>query len=205
MGKFTKNLVAASVLAATAVASSAAMAEMSANFGATSNYLWRGTSLSGEGPAISGGIDYSHESGAYAGLWQSSEGATGSNETDVYVGYSGEASGVSYDVGYVSYMYPQSTPSADFSELYLSLGYDMFSLGIYDDLDNKNMYLSIGAEFGAFSVAYGSYTFDAGTDYTHIDLGYTINDELSLTLTKSDITGDDDPRIAISYAKSFDL
>ena len=121
--KNVKAITLGAAIASVLVAGSA-VAEVTANIGVTSNYLWRGVSLSGEAAAVSGGVDYSHASGAYVGAWQSSEGASGSGETDLYVGYAGEAGDISYDVGYVAFMYPQTTPSADFAEVYFSVGYD---------------------------------------------------------------------------------
>ena len=43
--------------------SGAANAALEANIGATSNYLWRGVTQSSDDGAISGGLDYSHDSG----------------------------------------------------------------------------------------------------------------------------------------------
>ncbi len=42
---------------------------ISANIGAVSNYMWRGVTQTGDQPAIQGGLDFSHESGFYAGTW----------------------------------------------------------------------------------------------------------------------------------------
>ena len=63
-----KTLIASSVLAASAVTSSVAMAEheLSGNIGFTNNYIWRGVSQSVGDAAISGGIDYGYK-GFYVG------------------------------------------------------------------------------------------------------------------------------------------
>ncbi|MGA0936791.1 MAG: TorF family putative porin, partial [Sedimenticolaceae bacterium] len=85
--------------------SGAANAALEANIGATSNYLWRGVTQSSDDGAISGGLDYSHDSGAYIGTWISSLGNAAANtEMDYYAGFSGEtASGIGYDLGYIYY------------------------------------------------------------------------------------------------------
>jgi len=104
MKKITKSLVAASVLAAMA-GSTVAMADATANIGATSNYVWRGITQSADGSAISGGLDYSHETGIYVGTWASST-AWGSPELDLYGGFAKEFGGVKFDVGAIRYDYP---------------------------------------------------------------------------------------------------
>ena len=45
--------------------------EVSSNFTFSSNYFWRGMTQTMDSPAYSGGFDYSHESGFYAGTWGS--------------------------------------------------------------------------------------------------------------------------------------
>ena len=57
--KLTKLALAVGAL----VISGAAAAELSANIGVTSNYVWRGVSQTGNDAAVSGGIDYAHDSG----------------------------------------------------------------------------------------------------------------------------------------------
>ena len=121
MKNMTKSLLAAAVLAAT---STVAMAEVSMNVGVTSNYVWRGWIQSADEAAVSGGVDYAHESGVYVGAWVSSLGG-GETEQDIYGGYAGEFSGVGYDVGYINYSYPNA--DVDFSEVYLGASYDMFT------------------------------------------------------------------------------
>ena len=68
-----KTFIASSILAASAVASSVAMAESnwSANIGVTSNYMWRGVTQTTDQAAIQGGIDYENPNGFYAGTWMS--------------------------------------------------------------------------------------------------------------------------------------
>lgn len=83
---------------------------VSANVSLTTDYRFRGVSLSGGDPAVQGGVDVSHESGFYVGVWSSSiDGgdAYGEMEFDVYGGWSGALSdAVSVDVGLLYYAYP---------------------------------------------------------------------------------------------------
>jgi uncharacterized protein (TIGR02001 family) len=219
MKKMTKSVVAAAVLAAT---STAAMAEVSMNVGVTSNYIWRGVTQAADEAAVSGGIDYAHESGVYVGTWVSSLGGgtevtagaitatkPSDYELDLYLGYAGEISGIGYDLGYISYEYPNS--ETDFQEVYLGLSYDMFSVKVSDDSDNDAMYMEAGADIPlpndfALGLHYGSYDFDAGGDYS----------DYSVSLSKGDITfsysdtdenlalgQSDNARIAVSWGTSF--
>ena len=203
------NILALSAAVAGILVSNASFAGVTANVGVTSNYVWRGVTLSNEGPAVFGGVDYSHDSGAYAGVWQSSEGFTDSGETDVYVGYSGEAGSISYDVGYLMYMYPQdqNIPDVDYDEIYFSVGYDFVSFFYASSSDVETDYMSLTFEYDKFSFVYGDYAYDLtpANDYSHYDLSAALTDELSITYSKNDTTGDDDGRLFITYGLEFEL
>ena len=73
MKKTLLSISLTSLIAATSLLSTQAFAVegLSANVGATSNYLWRGVSQTANAAAISGGIDYEADSGFYAGTWAS--------------------------------------------------------------------------------------------------------------------------------------
>ena len=102
----------------------------------TSDYTFRGISQTAEDPAIQGGFDYEHGSGLYIGTWASNvdfEVQTVSDATmelDVYGGIAGEFdNGLGWDVGILSYNYPGADSSLeyDFTEVYGSLSYSMFT------------------------------------------------------------------------------
>ncbi len=125
--RLMKKTLIASAVAGTLMASSA-MAGVSMNVGATSNYIWRGFTQTSEGPAVSGGLDYAHDSGFYAGTWVSNIDWTGvpGYEIDGYLGFAGEfGENWAYDVGYIYYAYPvdSDTTEADFGEVYGSIGF----------------------------------------------------------------------------------
>ncbi|MEZ5680353.1 MAG: TorF family putative porin [Erythrobacter sp.] len=104
---------------------------MSANVAITSDYRFRGVSLSGGDAAIQGGIDVSHDSGFYVGTWASSIAggdSYGELELDVYGGWSGQLTdAVSIDLGAIYYIYPTEDIGADvdYYELLGSLGFTL--------------------------------------------------------------------------------
>jgi uncharacterized protein (TIGR02001 family) len=144
MKNLSKSLLSVALVGLSA---SAAQAQdpfsMSANVTLTTDYMFRGISQTMEDPAIQGGFDLGHESGAYLGTWASNVKFTdkgwgysdGANlELDLYLGYANElASGLSYDLGYAYYMYPGADKDLDydFGEFYLKLGYNIFGLEYY--------------------------------------------------------------------------
>lgn len=73
-----------------------------------SDYRFRGVSLSSGGAALQLGAEYAHPSGIYAGAWGSTiaDSSGAGVETDLYVGYSGEAAGLTYTVTAFKYLYP---------------------------------------------------------------------------------------------------
>ena len=136
MNKIKLSLVAALLAGTTTLSADLASdVEVSANVALTSNYVWRGMTQTGESPAVQGGVDLGYK-GAYIGVWGSSvqfdATATGqaSSEFDIYAGYANEIDKFSYDVGFIQYMYPNDTEAWNFSEAYLSLGYDFDVLSV---------------------------------------------------------------------------
>ena len=230
MKKMTKSLVAAAVLAAT---STAAMAEVSMNVGVTSNYLFRGVSASADNAAVSGGIDYNHESGLYAGMWASTLDTDVGEELDYYVGYAGEAAGIGYDVSLIAITYPQQE-DWDYTELAVSGSYSYFTAGfaatIASDVPETagaaeafiedDLYYYISAEVPlekdfTLGLTAGNYTFEddgvagAELDYKHYQIALSKGD-ITVAYDATDI--DDDPTTAykedaahftVSWSTSF--
>ncbi|MEW4448673.1 TorF family putative porin [Qipengyuania sp. JC766] len=162
----TRGLLAASLFALPAFAALPAAAqdvtdppseiEISGNVALTSDYRFRGVSLSNGDPAIQGGIDVAHESGIYVGTWASSiEGGPsfGEMELDLYAGWSGDvADGVGLDVGILYYLYPTENIDANvnywepYASISGSLGPAEAELGIayawdQDSLGGDNLYV----------------------------------------------------------------
>jgi len=217
----TKQMMVGAVLAVSAFASTVALAEspLTANIGINSNYMWRGATQSGDDSAISGGIDYAHESGAYVGTWVSSLGGGNQYEQDLYAGFQFVAGPVDMDAGYILYTYPVGNANLDFSEIYLNAGWEMLNGGIAytlskDGTTNDNdLYMYIGAEYELkkgliVSALYGNYDFDdsATEDYGHFQVMLS-KDDFTFALDKNDKSGvgEDDIRFSVGYSKSFDL
>ncbi len=223
----TSSLLVTSIALSSMFATSAQAVEgLSANVGATSNYLWRGVSQTDDAAAISGGIDYDSGVGFYAGSWASNIdfGDDASYELDLYLGFAGDMGDFSYDVGYLYYAYPDSAEfdgdnEYDFGEVYGSLGYGAFSVtanyGVNSDdgadITEEALYLSGDAAFEvseglelAFHV--GSYMYDDKyDDDDYVDYSVSLSKSgFTFTLSDTDID-DDDVKAVISYAVDIDL
>ena len=120
------------LLLAGSTAASAAW-EFSANFGLTTDYVFRGISQNGEDASASGGIDFSHDSGFYVGTWVAivdqveldSNPDDTNTELDIYGGFGGNfTDAFSYDIGLIYYAYPVDANQLNFWEVYGSLSYD---------------------------------------------------------------------------------
>ncbi len=193
---------------------------LTANFGVTSNYIWRGVTQSNDNVAASAGIDYKHKSGAYAGLWSSSIDGGGNYELDLYGGYGGTISNIDYDVGLIFYTYPGKVNNADFTELYANADFDYFTLQVAFTIDkdsttqDSDLYAAIGTELELkkdldLGLTLGIYEFDdpAFEDYMHIQAALK-KGEFTFALDKNDLSnpnGIDDLRLSASWTRSFDL
>ncbi|MCB1748950.1 MAG: hypothetical protein H6977_08285 [Gammaproteobacteria bacterium] len=184
MNKALSITAAAALAGVTSLAAQAG--DWTANVSVSNNYLWRGLTQSKNQPAVSGGIDYAHESGFYVGTWVSNveyangPGAAGdafSYENDLYIGYAGEYNGISYDLGYLYYNYDEEA-DIDFGEIYGSLGYKNFTVGAnlfahteYDESNGLALPWGKRYDFG-FGSAY----------YVYADYAYEIKEGLELGL-----------------------
>lgn len=218
------SLIAAAV-AGSAVVSTPALADVSATASVANMYLWRGQNLGGGAPVVAGSLDYSHDSGLFAGIWGSSAGP--GQETDVYFGYAYSSDAFNFKVTAYEYFYPNNTP-IDLQEVVFSVGasgfFADFVLGIGEidaaggGVDNKNNYVDIGYTMDKFTVKLGKTLNDtADTDYTHLDLSYAFNKNIAFTLsnivdadTAAAITAgpadeNQDPLFVVSYTLPIDL
>ena len=161
------------------------LAEVEANVGVTSNYLWRGVTQSDSAASVSGGLDYSSDSGFYAGTWVGSlaDGDNGfdGSETDIYFGFGGDISeGVGYDVGYIYYHY-STQEDADFSEIYASVSASVVTVGAAYTVDSQ-VDDAVGTGEG----------FIEGDVYIYGSVGFDLSDEFSLGATIGNYAFDDD-------------
>ncbi len=147
MKNLTKTLITGALLSTSLLTHAESPHEFSGNVAVTTDYVFRGISQSNEDPALSGGFDYAHESGIYAGFWASSiefntagNSDDASTEMDYYLGYGGEfaGTGISFDIGGLYFAYPDQNEDTgadfDYYEIYGSVGYsfnDTVSTGLY--------------------------------------------------------------------------
>ena len=228
-----KSIVIATAVAAV-LTSGVASAELSANAGIFSNYIWRGVTQTSDQAAGQGGIDWGFGPGFYAGTWVSNVNFANSDdgyEMDVYAGWGGETSGggFGWDLGVLTYQYPV-TPEFNFTEAYASGTFSIVTIGLNYTVDaasgNENakfdsgdVYINGSLDFGVgksdMSIYAGSYMFDAdGTgagkagdiDYNHF--GASIGkDGFTFAVDKNDIEGGnaDNVRFTASYSVDFEL
>jgi uncharacterized protein (TIGR02001 family) len=147
MSRFTKTLLAAAMTAAVA-APATVMAQakptsphtLTGNVGLFSQYIFRGLTQTNGDPAIQGGFDYAHASGFYAGVWGSNiswltdtatyQPGSYSVELDTYLGFKFPVGDFTFDLGFLRYNYPGSTPALpvgaakpDTNEIYGAVGW----------------------------------------------------------------------------------
>ena len=153
-----KTLLAASVATALA-APGLAMAQaassphtLAGNMTIASDYRFRGITQTYLGPAIQGGVDYSHSSGFYLGNWNSNVSNlvfTGGSaiEMDFYGGWKKSFGDIGIDLGALYYYYPNAEFNAntgstmgaakfDNLELYAGVSWKFLSAKLYYALDN---------------------------------------------------------------------
>ncbi len=226
-----QSIVTAAAIAAT-LSSASAFAELSANVGVVSDYIFRGITQTSSA-AANGGIDWSDESGFYAGIWAINiEGgaSTGNGfavikptsgvaglEIDTYLGYGGEVEDFSYSIGFTHYEY-----SGDFDTTYdevnLGAGYGDFSLdiaiGTHENTPQDDDYLwySLGYSTGPFSVSYNGFGQDADGEYIELGMSTDIGGAdagITLVVPLADSTDavsiDTKTSMVFSISKSFDL
>ncbi len=119
-----KTLIGAASVAALALAATVAPAaaeerefSWSMTVGGTSDYVFRGISLSSEDPAAQGSLDMSYGI-FYAGAWASNVDGAGFEpwELDLYMGIKPVLGPVTFDFGVVGYLYPAAQNSGDYVE-----------------------------------------------------------------------------------------
>lgn len=186
-----KNLVPAFALSA-AMLPATSYAEVTANIGWVSKYLYRGTYQ--EDSSASAGVDYT-SGGFYIGTWGADVGD--GLETDLYFGYGG-GEDFTWSVGYTGYFYTDDFDDT-YQEINLGIGYGIFALdvaiGEYDGFGSPADYtfasITISPEKGPY-YKYGTFSDDFDGDYFEIGYTYSIEDagvDLSVALVNSDDLG----------------
>lgn len=191
-----KKLMGLAVLAGATISGvGAANAEVSANIALTTDYVFRGISLSGNDPAIQGGFDYSHGI-FYAGVWGSS--LSEGMELDLYAGVTPTTGPVEWDLGVIGYFYPGADDDSaeyDYWELLIAPSIALseqvgIGAALYWSPENWGdtgdaLYYEINGSFAAsdalsFSAAFGNQTIeepngpDSEDDYSTWNVGGTM-------------------------------
>jgi uncharacterized protein (TIGR02001 family) len=109
---------------------------VSGNMALTTNYMFRGISLSANNPAVQGGLTYTFPVGLYLNVWGSNtdfiapDGKTVSSEFDTVAGIQGDVlTDFTYNINLARYNYPGAR-SANYNELNSLFGYKFFQLGL---------------------------------------------------------------------------
>lgn len=210
-----------------------AYAQFSSTVTATSDYDFRGVTLSGKDPALQASADYAFSNGLAIGAWASNVdfGDDADYELDLYVNYTGKINdSFSWLAGAVYYQWPDSTVVGDYAEAYVGISAGNFSakqwyaddygdLGVGAWYTEANFTQPIGEKVSLTFHAglnYGDYWDDFGggdmIDYS-VGIGYTAGHFiLGAKFTGTDasgaqkITGDifnNEPRFYVSVATTF--
>lgn len=172
-------------------------------------------------PAIQGGVDYDFGNGFYVGNWNSTgEFGNANLEIDLYAGYSNQLSDkLSYDVGFMAYIYPNSGGGWNGNEVYGSITYGIltaklvygvsgviddwsrFSLAVAQPLTDK---LTLDAVVGFRNSSNGN----SGAHDYKLGVTYDLGSDLSLSASvsgaqrsKAGAAGKD--RLVVGLTKSF--
>lgn len=214
--KITKSVLASAVSAAllSAAAFAPAHAEISASAAVSNIYLWRGYDLGGTNgsPAVSGDIMFSNDSGVYAGVWGSSGDASLGTEYDVFAGWGGEFGSVSVDLSYWSYIYPNSDGVdgaelgfGDLADIVLSVGTGPVAVTLYEaiegDDEEEYRYYTVDYSMDDVSFMYGVHDYEDSDNASHIQIGYSYDDNISFAVSKF-VDGEDADNVnfLVSYS-----
>jgi uncharacterized protein (TIGR02001 family) len=200
-----KKTLLASALLTTVAVPAVSMAEVSANIGWVSEYIFRG--IYQEDSSASGGIDYASDSGFYIGTWGADVG--NGLETDLYFGYSG-GDDFTYSIGFTGYYYTDDWDDT-YTEVNLGIGYGIFALdvavgewdGFGTPLDYTFTSITLSPEKGPY---YKIGTWGQDYDGTYLEVGYAFDFmgvDLSIAATYSPDGDDPFSNIILSQDNVF--
>ena len=207
------------------LAGSSMAAELTANVGGTSNYVFRGFTQSDDGPAVQGGIDYTPTNGLYAGAWGSTidcsagcfGGGSGNGtglEIDLYGGYNLKLSeDWGMDFGLIDYETTVSNRKSR-TELYVGGRYRGFSLTYYDghgsqtsDYTYLDFKVKVELQEKAFLLGHFGHTgYSGSADVNDWSVGvakelWTV--DFSLNISHEDLL--DKTKVYLTGVKRFDI
>ena len=170
-------------MAATGVVQAAEVLDgnLTGNMTITSNYVYRGISMSQNGPAVQGGIDYAHKSGLYIGNWNSSFrtvpnlsnddiDATSNVQMNVYGGWKKDIyKGLTVDAGYNTLNFPTASKMGDKTDYNTAEFYGAIS------------YKPLTVKYSQTTTNYFGLNNSSGTQYLQADIKQSlglVNDKL---------------------------
>ena len=178
-----------------AAAASAPEHTLTGNLSLNSDYRFRGISQTYKLPAVQGGLDYAHSSGAYLGTWMSNVSGNSYNngaglEWDLYGGYKfSPAKDVTLDLGALAYVYPgarlNSAPGVATGEKYTNVDvYAAISAGAF----SAKLSVAVTDYFGLNSTTAGYAYFSSlapgggskGSAYLDLNYSFDLGDGLTL-------------------------
>lgn len=169
-----------------------AYAELSGEAALTSDYIWRGVSQTNEKPALQADIMYEHDSGIYTGAFASNVDFDedvddpAKIEVDVYIGVYGETdSGIGWDISVQRYIYPRTTESLDYNELFVLFSYSSAEL----EVGYTNDYFASGED---------GFYYRAGFSHEFPEL-FTLGASLGFTDVDTRVFGDAEPDSYIDW------
>ncbi|MEM9150850.1 MAG: TorF family putative porin [Cyanobacteria bacterium P01_F01_bin.3] len=152
--------------------------EVSGNVNLTTNYTFRGITQTDKGPAIQGGLDLSHASGFYAGVWGSSVDFSDKTKMELNLlgGYSRSVGQFDLDIGGVYYAYPDSpelpTGTQNFFEVHAGVSTDAGPFEIGTSLSySPDFYGEVGSSVYWLTEAYLPVT-----DIISVSAGYGVSE-----------------------------
>lgn len=175
-----------------------AYASVTASGSVSSDYVWRGESLSGGDAVVQGGLEYT-DTNYYAGAWVSTLGNNNGEELNLYVGT--ELSG--FDLAITKYVV-NSEEITELSVGYSLAGFDLFYAQNEEESDETFMSVSYGFDINesiSGSLTYGEWSDEAvinTSDYIQLDISYG-----AMTFSVVDADNRDDLDFAVSYALSL--
>lgn len=207
----TSNIRNAGLAAGLLAVSSAASAELSANIGYASEYVFRG--IPQKTSSASAGLDY-ETGGFYVGTWAADVGD--GLEVDVYGGYGFDINeSLSLSFGATGYFYTGDFDDT-YTEINLGAAYEFVSLdvavGRYDNFDGPTLdytyyALTAAADNGLYATVAG-FAQDFQGEYLELGYGMSLAEidlGVALIFGNSDLLGESDEQLVFTIGKSFDL
>jgi len=210
--KTASRVISAAAACMPMLAASAQAGDLEASAGVANTYLFRGVDVNDGRPQVFGDLTYRADFGLYISGWGSSAG-NGSSEFDSVLGFSHDVGPVSVNIGAINYVYPGEDDIDTFgaqSEAFVGASWNGFELYYYSNIAargkvNQNegyYYVAASYTWKQFAVTVGHAADDtlkgnrddagiqdfaidkAEYSYTHLDITYAFNDNLSFTVSQ---------------------